>query len=394
MTQVIDLPIRSVNIGGGSPDLLGPYIENILKEVTSFIGFSDQTELASEIALSTVRDEFLEKLIEYGVHKLSFGIQTFDPKLRKYLRLPANWERKFNHVLDVVRGRIPVINADLITCLPGQTLEMSNKDLRIIMSHSDINSISSYLLTSGAAPTLVSSVLEGKVPDQVPQREQAYMRLHTYASLLRSGWVRKGTNTYMDPSRISENTLDLMGGNECIGTGKYDDFLIGVGPQAISHLPGLRLENTVDIHAWINDVEEGRHSFYLPKCALVHQKDLALWTFPLRFKGLSNEDFRSMLKNKAISAKQLSIFNKMLEEGLIQQTSTGYELSIVGEVFMGHMVRDLKKPVFQKVIDDYIEEGNQLGKLISSGTIRDKSSANNRQLIQNKEVNSALALRA
>ena len=175
-------------------------------------------------------------------------------------------------VLQWIDGRIPVVNADLITGMPGQSLQVVMSDLKGLMDDSRINAISSYLLTPGAAPSLLAALRNGEIPPIPPPQLQALMRLHTYSTLLRHGWVRRGTNTNVDPKQISHEVMDRMAGNECIGARHYEDFLLGAGPQAVSFLPGARVENTVNIRSWAAAIESGGNPFHLPKCGVTRQR--------------------------------------------------------------------------------------------------------------------------
>ena len=53
---------------------------------------------------------------------------------------------------------------------------------------------------------------------------------------------------------------------------------------------------------------------------------------------------------------------------------------MLGEVFMGHLVRDLKNEEGRRAVDEYIVEGRTLGRAISDGKMRDDARANNRQI--------------
>jgi oxygen-independent coproporphyrinogen-3 oxidase len=53
---------------------------------------------------------------------------------------------------------------------------------------------------------------------------------------------------------------------------------------------------------------------------------------------------------------------------------------LLGEVFMGHLVRDLKKDSARAAVDAYIDEGAALGRLVTLGRARDVNLLNNRQL--------------
>ena len=381
-TQIKGHPIRSINIGGGSPDLVGSHIGYMLQALRHLPGCNDETELAVEFTLSTTSREFIHQLIQFGVTKASFGVQSLDPQVRHYMRQPKSLHH-LDRVLDWIDGNIPVINADLITGMPGQDLNIVHSDLRMLMNDQRINAISSYLLTPGAAPALLASLQSQHIPSMPRHEAQAIMRLHTYETFLRNGWIRRGTNTYVNPCRIAPEIIDRLAGNECIGAANHEAFLLGAGPQAVSYLPGARVENLVDIKGWAAAIEGGSSPFHLPKCSDVEQRDTALWVFPLRWEGLPQSRFDRMREKGDLSSKQLQTLAEFEEEGLVIHSQRGYELSILGEVFMGHLVRDLKSESGQQAVDEYIQAGHQLGTAISAGKLADANAANNRQLSDN-----------
>lgn len=378
-TRIKGHPIRSVNIGGGSPDLVGTHIGYLLKAMRDLPGCSDDTEFSVEFTLSTTKREFIEELVRYDVTKASFGIQSLDRRVRGYMRQPKSLQH-VEQVLGWIDGRIPVVNADLITGMPGQDLKVAQTDLATLMHDPRINCISSYVLTPAAAPSLLAGIAAGELPPLPSAHERALMRLHTYGTFLREGWIRKGTNTYIHPGRVTPDVLERVAGNECIGGSHYEAFLLGAGPQAVSSLPGARVENRVDIDGWCRAMEGGEHPFHLPKCADVAQEDTALWVFPLRWEALPQGRFDRMMSIGSISDEQLATLAAFEREGLVIHTSRGYELSILGEVFMGHLVHDLKKDAGRRAVDDYVREGYALGSAISAGEVADGNAANNRQI--------------
>ncbi|MEM7156818.1 MAG: radical SAM protein [Myxococcota bacterium] len=378
-TAMRGAPIRSVNIGGGSPDLLGPHIETVVQAARELPGFGEHTEVSVEMTLSTAKLQFIEALVALGVTKVSFGVQSLDPAVRTAMRQPKTLKH-LDRVLDWIDGRIPVVNADLITGMPGQTRESVAHDLDELMTDGRINAISSYLLTPGAAPALLAAIGSGAIPPAPAPLDQALMRLSTYGAFRRGGWIRRGTNTYVDPQRMDAPTLARLAGDECIGASQYETFLLGVGPQAISSLPGVRVENQVDIAAWCAAVERGEPPLYLPKCSTAHQRDMALWTFPLRWEGLPTARVEAMRERGALSAAQESMLDALVHEGLVVVGPSGYSLSLLGEVFMGQLVRDLKGSSSREAIDAYIGEGEALGRIAAGGHVPDDNALNNRQL--------------
>ena len=65
LTRIKGRPIRSVNIGGGSPDLLNGHVGHVLRAVHDLPGCSRDTEISVELTLSTARPEFIEELVRY-----------------------------------------------------------------------------------------------------------------------------------------------------------------------------------------------------------------------------------------------------------------------------------------------------------------------------------------
>lgn len=371
-------PIRSVNIGGGSPDLLAESIDVVLEAVRTLPGFHAGTELGVELTLATTKPAFIERIVAHGVTKVSFGIQSLDPEVRGYTRQPKR-VTSLQRVLAWIDGRVPVVNADLITGLPGQTREGVIADLDTLMAEPRINAISSYLLTVGAAPALVSAIDSKTIPPVPEPLDQALMRLETYGAFRRSGWIRRGTNTYVDPRRVPPVDLARMAGDECIGASSYETFLLGIGPQAVSSMPGVRLENLVDVSAWRASVSKGELPVHVSKCSTAHQRDMALWSFPLRWEGLSRSRWAQMCSDGALTATQVQTFEALQHEGLISPTEHGFKLSLLGEVFMGQLVRDLKADAGRAAVDAYIEQGVALGRAAAHGAAPDTNALNNRQ---------------
>ncbi|MCX4246545.1 radical SAM protein [Paraliomyxa miuraensis] len=373
--------IRSVNIGGGSPDLLGPAMASVLQAVHELPGFGDETELSVELTLSTVHRDFIDTLAAFGVTKVSFGLQSLDPEVRGHMRQPRSLQH-LERVLEWIDGRIPVVNADLITGLPGQTRQGVAADLDELMAERRIHAISSYLLTPGAAPSLLAAIGAGTIPTAPCALDQALMRLETYGAFRRAGWVRHGTNTYVDPRRVDGPTLARLAGDECIGAAGYETFLLGVGPQAIATMPGVRVENLVDIEAWCAAVERGEPPYCVSKCSTIHQRDMALWTFPLRWEGLSRAHLSALRASSVISPRQEATLAALQQEGLVVEGPNGLALSLLGEVFMGHLVRDLKQDSSRAAVDAYIDEGEALGRAAATGRAPDTNALNNRQLAE------------
>lgn len=378
-TNMQGVHIRSVHIGGGSPDLLGHGIGDLLSYLTNLDGFTNSTELSVEFSLFSLRKIFITQLTKYPVTKASFGVQTLNPRIRHYLRMPSKL-RRMDEISGELRESIPIVNVDLMTGFPTQTLDDVIGDLEHFIQHPSINSISTYLFSQGAAPAFLADVISGKLPRPPSEVHHANLRLHSFATLQSHGWKRVGTNTYMDVSDISERNLSMIRGNECLGAHQYDDYLIGVGPSAVSYFPGLRTENKCNLNEWMSDIDNNRLPYDIAKCSDEEQRDMALWGFPLNYHGLHKQTLGNLIDKGHISPEQMATFNDFIEQGLIRLNMDGvYQLTITGEVFQGHIVKGLKKPADQVAITDYIQDGYARAALVSEGRLTNSGRLNNRQ---------------
>jgi len=359
-TGMQGIRIRSVHVGGGSPDLLGDRIGPLLSYLTELDGFTDTTALSVEFSLSSLRKKFITQLKRYPVTKGSFGVQTLNPRIRHYLKMPSK-VRRMDEVTEALRETIPIVNVDLMTGFPTQTLSDVIGDLEHFIHHPSINAISTYLFRQSTAPAFLADVISGKTPRPPSEIHHASLRLHSCATLLSHGWKRSGTNTYMDVCDISEWNLSLVQGNEYPEAHHYDDYLIGVGPSAVSCFPGLRTENKSNLNEWMADIDNSLLPYDLTKCSDEERRDMALWAFPLNGQGLHKETLDNLIRDGHISPGQLATFNDYIEQGLIRLNMDAvYQLTITGEVLQDRLVKGLKKPAPPVSTTDYIQDGHTL----------------------------------
>ena len=76
--------VTTIYLGGGTPSILNPeYIKNILQEIKSSFKILDDAEITIEINPGTVNEEKLKRYKEYGINRLSIGLQSANDKILK-----------------------------------------------------------------------------------------------------------------------------------------------------------------------------------------------------------------------------------------------------------------------------------------------------------------------
>ena len=134
--------VNTIYIGGGTPTALNfNQLEKLLKLTNLF------NKKALEFTVETNVDLSLDKiklLKQYGVNRISIGMQTINPKHLKFLNRNHTKDDVIN-LVNLLKKYDYNINIDLIYAIPNQTLKELNEDLDFILSL-DVNHISTYSL--------------------------------------------------------------------------------------------------------------------------------------------------------------------------------------------------------------------------------------------------------
>lgn len=133
--------IDSIYFGGGTPSFVEPgYIQTILKLITDDKIVSEDAEITIEVNPGTITAEKLECYREYGVNRISIGIQSTQNRLLKSLGRIHDAAECEEAVKLAVAAGFRNINCDLIFGIPqvedepGQTYEEFVEDLNNVLN--------------------------------------------------------------------------------------------------------------------------------------------------------------------------------------------------------------------------------------------------------------------
>jgi coproporphyrinogen III oxidase-like Fe-S oxidoreductase len=124
---------RCMYLGGGTPTSFSNHnIKLILDKISSCIDLADSCIITSEAHPFTLSDKKrIKELGNIGINRLSVGCQTFDQKVLLLCNRKNTKAQIVRIVKDVQDAGIS-INIDMMTGLPGQTIEGVKKDLEIL----------------------------------------------------------------------------------------------------------------------------------------------------------------------------------------------------------------------------------------------------------------------
>lgn len=157
-------PMDTVYIGGGTPSCLNmAELDQLMQSVQRHITVDKQTEFTFEINPGELSLEKCQLLADYGVNRISMGVQTFNDSLLR--RIGRN--HRVRHVYQSIdwlrQAGFDALSIDLIFRLPGQTLEDFNDSLEKALEL-ELPHYSLYSLIIEQQTLFQQLMREGKLP--------------------------------------------------------------------------------------------------------------------------------------------------------------------------------------------------------------------------------------
>lgn len=153
--------VDTIYFGGGTPSLLPPdLLRALFAAVREHFLVTGDAEITVECAPGQVADDALDAMLECGVNRISFGVQSFiDQEAKATGRLHTR-AISLEDIRRVQRSGIVRVNADLIAGLPHQT-SVSWTESLVVLVDSGIDHASIYMLEVDDDSRLGREVLGG-----------------------------------------------------------------------------------------------------------------------------------------------------------------------------------------------------------------------------------------
>ena len=313
--------VTTIYLGGGTPSILNPdYIKSILQEIKSSFEILDDAEITIEINPGTVNEEKLKKYKEYGINRLSIGLQSANDKILKKIGRIHDYKQFEETFFYARKCGFKNINVDLMIGLPTQAVEDVKQTLeKIIQKNPEHISVYSLIIEEG---TIIEKLInENKL--QLPDEETERIMYWTVVNELKEN----GYNQY-EISNFSKKTYESKHNTNCWKQKQY----IGLGTSAHSYLNKKRYSNTNNIEQYIKNIQENNIS----KNITIHEEQTEESTMNeymllgLRMiQGININEFKQKFKIDP-TIKYKEILEKLQKENLIQITKTSIKLTKQG----------------------------------------------------------------
>ena len=256
-----NLPVKSIFFGGGTPSLIEAELFNsLMEELMENFRVLPDAEISLEANPGTVNFDYLKNLNEIGFNRISFGLQSSNPKYLELLGRIHDHYQSMQAIHWAKQAGFKNINLDLIYGLPGQTLDEWEKTLLDGLSLSTQH-FSLYALGIEEGTPLYDWVEKGMVEDPDPDLAAEMYELADRL-LLENGFECYEISNYFKVDK----KIDFR----CQHNLQYwrDQPYLGLGAGAHGYFGDIRYENVSGIPEYMNLI--GRADIdYLPKSPVI-----------------------------------------------------------------------------------------------------------------------------
>ncbi|PEZ07812.1 coproporphyrinogen III oxidase [Bacillus sp. AFS018417] len=325
--------MKTIFVGGGTPTALNmEQTEQLLNIINRRLRpFAPDCELTFEANPGDLPKEKLNLLLEGGVNRISFGVQTFRDELLQKIGRRHTREDAFVAIREAQEVGFTNINVDLIYALPTQTIEDVRETLDIAFTLG-VQHFSAYSLIVEPKTVFYNLMNKGKL--RLPGEDhEARMYEIVMDEMEKHGYKQYEISNFSKEGYESRHNLTYWNNEE----------YYGFGAGAHSYVNGERIQNAGPLKQYFMKIDETGLP-YLDVHGVTGQEKMEeeLFLGLRKTAGVSKLEFRRKfgVEMNEIFAKQL-LHNK--EHELLQETNTHICLTRKGkllgnEVFQSFLV--------------------------------------------------------
>ena len=230
--------VSSIFIGGGTPSVLDAgFIGEILNRIRNKFQIQNDAEITIEANPGTADYGKLQAYRDYGINRLSIGLQSPDDRELKILGRIHNYEQFLETYKKARKAGFDNINVDLMSAIPDQTYKGWEKNLRTV-AELEPEHISAYSLIIEEGTPFAARQLN------LPDEDTEYNMYEATARILKE----YGYKQY-EISNYAKKGLECRHNK---GYWQRTDYL-GLGLGASSLLDHMRFSNTADMKEYIGN---------------------------------------------------------------------------------------------------------------------------------------------
>lgn len=338
------VPVQSILIGGGTPTYLNPrQMERFLKMYTTHFDTSGCTQFSVEAEPGTLLgDEGREKLSimhDYGVHRISLGVQSFDDDVLAQMGRVHTHAETLQSIDNVYQSGIENVFIDLIYAYPNQTLEMWTRHM-LECVNLGIEGYQLYRLRIRPHGDRPGNIIRqaNKNPDRFPETEEILLMKYLGIMISREhGYDEHQTRCFAKkPEDISHYLRDWAADLADVA---------GVGVSSWSNLRGVFSMNVGDqnLESYYSLIDQGKVSVNRGKIRTHDDQVRRAFILPLKNMQVNKQMFTART-GEAINDYFASEVTWLKQLGMLEEDNDNIWLTGLGRFFADEVATQFFDP--------------------------------------------------
>lgn len=238
--------IQTIYIGGGTPSQLDiGQIVQLLEAIDSTFSIATHPEITLEANPDDLSENYIERLKQTPINRISMGIQTFNNTTLRLLNRRHTSQEAQEAVGRLRKHGFQNISIDLIYGLPGEGIEQWETNLQQAIAL-NVEHLSAYHLTYEEGTPLYRMLEKGEVSEVSEEHSLACFNM-LIDKLKEAGYQHYEISNFCLPNEHSRHNSSYWQGIPYLGCGAAAHSFDGASRQW----------NVADIRAYIQGIEKG-----------------------------------------------------------------------------------------------------------------------------------------
>ncbi len=252
-----DLKPKTIFFGGGTPSLLNLRQWEIILRAMEKLNLLGAGEFTIESNPATVSADKCKLLRDFGVNRISMGVQSLDEKLLDRLGRVHSRETVFKSFDTLRRAGFDNINLDLMLAIPTQTMEIWRATLNEAMAMQSEH-LSSYEVIYEDDTPLYEQLKAGEFSVDEDLACEMYEELISCA--LNGGFHQYEIANFA--RNLHSSTHPSIPSHACKHNVNYwrGGAYYGLGPSATGYVRGVRTKNWSNTQLYCEQLEKGKRA--------------------------------------------------------------------------------------------------------------------------------------
>lgn len=344
--------VTQLHWGGGTPTFLDrQQVSRLVGLLKQHFNVTDDAEMSIEVDPREMALDMIDHLRSLGFNRLSMGVQDFNKAVQARVNRVQDEEVIFSLMARAREQGFRSTSIDLIYGLPLQTPDSFAWTLeRVVALNPDRLSVFNY----AHLPALFAAQRKIKEDELPSARQKLDILQQTIATLTQQGYHYIGMDHFAKPQdelAVAQRDGKLHRNFQGYTT-QGDSDLLGLGVSAISMVGDSYAQNQKDLNSWYSSVEQQGNGLWRgvaltrDDCLRRDVIKTLICHFSLEFAateaqwGICFHDY---------FAEDLALLKPLIADGLVEQTTTGLEVTGIGRLLVRNICMCFDRYLRQKV---------------------------------------------